>query len=101
MAGIIGTKWAKSNKQTKEKLERLKLSEVWEIVTDKRFGVRFKIANLICRDYLRNYLAASHIGVDDCLNLLEDPDVSDKTKLKYTISKIRRVSKTLNEVFDF
>lgn len=35
----------------------MKISDWWEFFTDKRFGWRFKIANLIMNDYLRNYLA--------------------------------------------
>lgn len=35
----------------------MKLSDWIEFFTDKRFGWRFKIANFIMNDYLRNYLA--------------------------------------------
>lgn len=37
--------------------DRVKLSDWIEFFTDKRFGWRFKLANLIMNDYLRNYLA--------------------------------------------
>lgn len=33
-----------------------------EFFTDKRFGWRFKLANLIMNDYLRNYLAVGGLG---------------------------------------
>ena len=101
MAGITGTMWAKNKKQSKEKLERLKLDEIWEIITDKRFGIRFKIANLICRDYLRNYMVSANCRLRDCIRILECEYYSDETKLKYIDRNIRRVNKTLEEVFDF
>ena len=100
MAGISGKKWAKNSKQSRQRLERLKFGEVWEIITDKRFGIRFKIANLICRDYLRNYLASAKWTLDDCIWVLEQP-YSDETKLKLIDCKLKRVNKTLNDVFDF
>lgn len=37
--------------------DRVKLSYWIEFFADKRFGWRFKLANLIMNDYLRNYLA--------------------------------------------
>lgn len=100
MAGIKGTKWAKNSKQSKQKLERLTLDEIWEIITDKRFSIRFKIANLICRDYLRNYVASALWNLNDCIRVLDDPYNSDNVKLKCISSKVKRASKTLNEVFD-
>ena len=101
MAGIVGTKWTKNNKQSREKLERLKLDEAWEIITDKRFGIRFKIANLICRDYLRNYLASANSRLHDCIDVLYSDHYSDETKIHYIGRNLRRAKKTLDEVFDF
>lgn len=101
MAGITGEKWRKNNKQPKEKLERLKIGEIWEIIIDKRFGVRFKIANLICRDYLRNYLAIANSRLGDCVYILEHPYYSDEVKLKHIERNLRRAKKTVEEVFDF
>lgn len=101
MAGIIGTTWAKNSKQSKMRLERLKPDEMWEIITDKRFGIRFKIANLICRDYLRNYLAAANHRVHNCIEILDSDCYSDETKIRYINRNMRRVNKTLEDVFDF
>lgn len=101
MAVIIGTKQPKNKKQPKEKLEKLKLDEIWEIITDKRFGIRFRIANIICRDYLRNYLAAANHRVRSCIDILEHPYYSDEVKLKHIDRNLRRAKKTLDEVFDF
>ena len=98
MAGIKGTKWAK--KKDKQKLDRLTLDEIWEIITDKRFGIRFKIANIICRDYLRNYLAMVNCELNTCEWIL-DQDYSYETKIKCIDGKVRRVKKTLNDVFEF
>lgn len=100
MADTIGTKDVKNNKQ-KEKLEKLKLWEIWEIITDKRFGIRFKIANLICRDYLRNYLAFANSKIGGCIDILECPYYSDEVKCKHIDRKLRAARKTLTEVFDF
>lgn len=101
MVGIIGTTWAKNSKQSKQKLERLKLEEIWEIITDKRFGFRFKIANLICRDYLRNYLASISYELNNCNWILDCEDYSDEVKIKCITGKVRRAKKTLNDVFEF
>lgn len=89
------------SKDTKCELERLKLGEVWEIITDKRFGIRFRIANLICRDYLRNYLAAANSRVVDCLDILDRECYSDEAKIRHIQRKLGRVTETLEDVFDF
>lgn len=86
-----------NTKGSKKKLDRLSLSEVWEIITDKRFGIRFKIANIICRDYLRNYLAMVNYELNTCEWIL-DQDYSYETKIKCIDGKVRRVKKTLNDV---
>lgn len=100
MAGFYRIKWAKRKDQSDMKLERLKLSEIYEIITDKRFKIRFKIANLICRDYLRNYLATANLRLTDCINVLETHTYSDKVKLKYIDRNIRRAKRSLEDVFD-
>ena len=100
MAGIKGITWGKNSKQSKEKLERLKLDEIWEIITDKRFGIRFRIANLICRDYVRNYMVSVNHRIDNCIDILEHPYYSDEVKLKHINRNIRRAKQTLNEVFE-
>lgn len=46
----------------------MKLSDWLEFFGDKRFGWRFKIANFIMNDYLRNYLAVG--GLCNLNNLL-------------------------------
>lgn len=101
MAGFNRIKWAKRKDQSDMKLERLKLSEIYEIITDKRFKIRFKIANLICRDYLRNYLATANLRLTDCINILESDAYSDKVKLKNIDRNIRRAKRSLEDVFDF
>lgn len=101
MVGINGIKWSKRKDRSNEELERLSLDEVWEIITDKRFTIRFKIANLICRDYLRNYLASANLRLSNCIDVLDNEYYSDEVKLKYIDRNIRRAKKTLNEVFDF
>lgn len=47
----------------------MRLSDWWEFFTDKRFGWRFKIANFIMNDYLRNYLAVG--GLCNVCNILD------------------------------
>jgi hypothetical protein len=101
MAGIFGIKWAKNKKQSKDKLERLKLSEIWEILTDKRFGFRFRIANIICRDYLRLHILTGNHRVRNCIDILEHPYYSNEVKLKHIERNLRRANKALEDVFDF
>ena len=44
-----------------------------EFFTDKRFGWRFKIANFIMCDYLRNYLSVSCLcELDNSINMEVD-----------------------------
>lgn len=95
MTGIKGTELGK--REDKQKLDRLTIGEIWEIITDKRLGIRFKIANIICRDYLRNYLAMVNYELNTCVWIL-DQDYSDETKVKCIDGKVRRVKKTLNDV---
>lgn len=45
------------------------ISDWWEFFIDKRFGWRFKFANLIMNDYLRNYLAVG--GLVNLGNILD------------------------------
>lgn len=101
MACINGIKWPKKKDRFNGKLKRLSLDKVWEIVTDKRFKIRFKIANLICRDYLRNYLASANLRLSNCIYVLDNEYYSDEVKLKYIDRNIRIAKETLNEVFDF
>lgn len=100
MAGFKGITWAKNSKQSREKLERLTLSEIWEIITDKRFGIRFRIANIICRDYTRNYMVSVNHRLNTCIDILEHPYYSDEVKLKHIDRNIRRAKKTLNEMLE-
>ena len=101
MAGVKGNTWAKNSKRSEMRLERLKLSEIWEIITDKRFGIRFKIANLICRDYLRNYMVSVNCRLNNCIYIIEHPYYSDEVKLKHINRNLGRAKKTLNDVFEF
>lgn len=57
----------------------MKISDWLEFFADKRFGWRFKLANFIMNDYLRNYLAVGgltnldniiDIGAETVLDLL-------------------------------
>ena len=66
----------------------MKLSDWLEFFADKRFGWRFKIANFIMNDYLRNYLA-----VGGLCNLSNALDIGAETvredRMHYYIRKAR------------
>lgn len=47
----------------------MKLSDWLEFFADKRFGWRFKLANFIMNDYLRNYLAVG--GLTNLDNIID------------------------------
>ena len=86
--------------RSRPRLERLKLDEVWEIITDKRFSIRFKIANLICRDYLRNYLASVNHRIQSSIDILDNEHYTDETKIRHIKRNLERARNTLDEVFD-
>ena len=58
-------------------------------------GLRFKICNWICGDYLRNYLA---VGVRlPLINLLQ----YSKNLDSFEIKKIKKIIECIDEIFQF
>ena len=67
-----------------------------EFFTDKRFGWRFKIANFIMGDYLRNYLAVGGIG-----NLCKVLDIKVETVGERLMHRYaERAMKSIIDVMD-
>ena len=66
----------------------------FELLTDKRFSLKFRILNILSGDYLRNYLAVGvAIYINDCVRILNDTDYSEKSKLamvKYYTTKAKK-----------
>lgn len=64
----------------------------FEFFKDKRFSFRFKVANLIMNDYLRNYLAT-----DCCIlnKVINSKDCSDFNK-----RQINKVVKNINTLME-
>lgn len=57
-------------------------------------GLRFRIANWICHDYLRNYLAVGVLIPLD--NLLKSKDLSNWDR-----KRIEKIKNCVNEIFEF
>ena len=57
-------------------------------------GLRFRIANWICHDYLRNYLAVGVLIPLD--NLLKSNDLSNWDR-----KRIEKIRNCVNEIFEF
>ena len=69
------------------------LSDWLEFFSDKRFGWRFKIANFIMNDYLRNYLAVG--GLCNICNILDVSAETVREKLMH-----RYAEKARNSIID-
>ena len=67
-----------------------------EFFTDKRFGWRFKIANFIMGDYLRNYLAVGYLcELDNSINM-----EIDNPAAKYIQKRLGKVRKTIIDIME-
>ena len=63
---------------------------------DRKFSFRFKLANLIMNDYLRNYLAVGClIPLENSLKYIEPETYNEK----YILKKMTDVYDTINEIF--
>lgn len=68
----------------------MKLSDWLEFFADKRFGWRFKLANFIMNDYLRNYLAVG--GLCNLGNILNIPPNTMREELIHRYAEKARKS---------
>lgn len=67
-----------------------------EFFTDKRFGWRFKIANFIMGDYLRNYLAVGCLcELDNSINM-----EIDNPAAKYIQKRLDKVRETIIDIME-
>ena len=67
-----------------------------EFFTDKRFGWRFKIANFIMGDYLRNYLAVGCLcELDNSINMETNNCVA-----KHIQKRLCKVKKTIIDIME-
>ena len=57
------------------------MKDFFELITDKRFSLKFRLLNILSGDYLRNFLAlgVQHY-VNDCNKVLNDDIHSDSYK---------------------
>lgn len=67
-----------------------------EFFTDKRFGWRFKIANFIMGDYLRNYLSVSCLcELDNSINM-----EIDNPAAKYIQKRLGKVREAIIDIME-
>lgn len=64
---------------------------------DKKFSIRFKLANLIMNDYLRNYLAVGCLlPLENSLKYIEAETDSEK----HLCQKMEEVADTIKDIFE-
>lgn len=68
----------------------------FDFFKDKRFSLRFKLANLIMNDYLRNYLAVGcMVPLDNTLRYVEAKTNNEK----YMQRQMGKVANTIEDIF--
>lgn len=68
-----------------------------DFLRDRKFSLRFKLANIIMGDYLRNYLAVGClIPLENTLKHIE----AETWNEKYMQEEMKKVSDTIKEIFE-
>jgi len=71
-----------------------------ELITDKRFSLKFRIPNLLSGDYLRNYLAVGvYSPILHCQELLNTEGHSEKYIMKALKHDIDKAKKGMDDVW--
>lgn len=69
----------------------------FDFFKDKRFSLRFKLANLIMNDYLRNYLAVGCLlPLESSLKYIE----AETDYEKYVRKQIEKATDTIRDIFE-
>ena len=70
-----------------------------ELLSDKRFSLRFRILNILSGDYLRNYLAVGVLfQINECDRLLTG-NYPDEYKIKMLKCRIDKAKKAMEDVW--
>lgn len=76
------------------------MKHFFELLTDKRFSLKFRILNILSGDYLRNYLASSvYHHILDCERLLTDESLPEKYRMTAMKRNIVKAKKGMNDVW--
>ena len=76
------------------------MKDFFELLTDKRFSLRFRILNILSGDYLRNYLAVGvMIPIINCDEVLNRDESSDEYKIKMAKFYIAKAKKAMDDVW--
>ena len=76
------------------------MNDFLELLTDKRFSLKFRILNILSGDYLRNYLAVGVASrINDCVRVLNDDDYSDKSKIALVKLHTLKAKKAMDDVW--
>lgn len=72
----------------------------FELLTDKRFSLKFRILNLLSGDYLRNYLSSGVLYyIDRCDEIVNIHGCPDAYKIKTIKSNILKAKNGLNDIW--
>ena len=76
------------------------MRDFFELLTDKRFSLKFRILNILSGDYLRNYLAVGVLSqINECDRILNLEDCSNEYKIKTLKYRIEKAKKSMNDVW--
>ena len=75
------------------------MKDFFELLTDKRFSLRFRVLNILSGDYLRNYLAGVAMNINECVRALNDEDTSDKSKIALVKLRTNKAKKNMDAVW--
>lgn len=75
------------------------MKDFLELLTDKRFSLRFRILNILSGDYLRNYLSGVAMNINECVRALNDEETSDKSKIALVKLRTNKAKKNMSDVW--
>ena len=75
------------------------MKDFLELLTDKRFSLRFRILNILSGDYLRNCLSGVAMNINECVRALNDEETSDKSKIALVKLRTNKAKKNMNDVW--
>ena len=77
------------------------MKDFFELLTDKRFSIRFRILNILSGDYLRNYLAVGVLfHVNKCEEILNKENLSDIYRIEALQKSITKAKKGIDDIWN-
>ena len=77
------------------------MKHFFELLTDKRFSLRFRILNTLSGDYLRNYLAIGILfHVNKCDEILNKENLPNSYRIEALKESIAKVKKGIYDIWN-